>query len=362
MRGHLRKRGKRSWAIVVDVGRDPVTGERRRKWISVKGTKRDAERRLAEVLHEIGSGTFVEPTRITLGEYLEQWMRDYVAVSVRPRTAAGYRSIVRQIQSVLGPAPLAELKPQHLQTYYSLLLDEGLSAQTVQHRHRLLFQALRQAVRWEMLPRNIMERVTPPRVSKPDLRSLDPFEVERLLEAAQGSVYHLPIHLAVYTGLRRSEILGLRWGDIDLDTRTLTVNRTIIALDGEPTHINTPKSRGSRRTVAFGSETETLLRPRIAGPEEQVCAKDDGSLLAPAVLTNGYRRVADSCGIDVRFHDLRHTHASLLLAAGVPIHVVQARLGHESIKTTVDIYGHLLPTSDATAAAVLGATLATAKS
>ena len=359
MRGHLRKRGKRSWAIVIDMGRDPVAGKRRRKWISVKGTKRDAERRLAEVIHEIDSGTFIQPSRITLSEYLDQWMRDYAVPSVRPLTAQGYRTIVRQMQRALGPAPLADLRPHHIQKYYVALLDRGLSPQTVTNYHRVLHHALGQAVKWELLPRNIMERVRPPRVHKPEFRSFSPDEVSLLLTAARGTDYHLPIHLAVYTGLRRAEVLGLRWSDVDLDARTLTVNRTMSALRGEPMHINAPKSSRSRRAVAFGEGTASLLTMRRGAPDDQVCARSGGAVLTPRSLSYGYKTIADSCGVSVRFHDLRHTHASLLLAAGVPVHVVQARLGHATIQTTVDTYGHLLPTSDAEAGTVLEATLAT---
>ena len=349
MRGHLRKRGERSWAVVVDVGHDPRTGKRRQKWFSVKGTKRDAERRLVEIISGLNTGTFVDPGRVTLSDYLDQWMQDYVAASVRPKTAESYATIVRKIQDHLGGIGIADLKPQQIQRYYSDLLATGLSAGTVIHRHRLLRQALAQAVKWDILPRNIMERVTPPRAVKPQFRSLEPFEVRRLLEAAGPTNFHLPIHLALYTGLRRSEILGLRWSDIDLGARTLVVNRTMVVLTGNPAHIDQPKSRKSRRSVVFGEETASLLRPRRAGPDAQVCARLDGVEIRPRALSVAFRTIADSCGLGVRFHDLRHTHASILLASGVPVHVVQARLGHESIKTTVDVYGHVISISESSA-------------
>ena len=357
MRGHLRKRGDRSWAVVVDIGYDPQTGKRRQKWVSVKGTKRDAERRLAEVISQLNAGTYVEPARITLAAYLDEWMDGYVATAVRARTARGYGTIARSLQDALGRIPLAALKPQHVQHYYVDLLERGLSAQTVLHHHRLLSQALRQAVRWEILDRNIMERVTPPRRTAPDLRILNVDESQRLLAAAAGTDYHLPIHLALYTGLRRSEILGLRWADIDLGGRTLTVSRAMVELPGDPIHLDDPKSRSSRRVVSFGAETERQLRNRWeqspARQNEQVCRRTDGLLLRPSTLSVGYKRIAGGAGIQgVRFHDLRHTHASLLLAAGVPVHVVQARMGHRSISTTVDIYGHVLPASDVEAGAI----------
>ena len=352
MRGHLRKRGKHSWGIVVDVGYDPETGKRLQKWISVKGTKRDAERRLAEVITGLDTGTFVEPSTITVADYLDLWLRDYVAVSVRPSTAQGYGGIVRKLQDRLGRVRLADLKPLHVQRYYAGLLDGGLSAQTILHHHGVLRQAIGQAVRWEMLVHNIMLRVTPPRVVKPRFRSLDSSEVRRLLDAVDGTDYYLPIHLAVYTGLRRSEILGLRWVDVDLAARTLTVNQTMVAVAGDPTHINEPKTRRSRRAVAFGASTESVLRPRCNLPHAQVCARADGSAMRPNILGHGFMKIAKATGIGIRFHDLRHTHASHLLKSGVPIHVVQARLGHSSIQTTVDTYGHVLPASDVEAGAV----------
>ena len=349
MRGHIRKRGERSWAIVVDVGYDARTGKRRQKWISVKGTKRDAERRLAEVIRDLNEGLTVTTARVTLADHLDQWMRDYVAVSVRQRTADSYRLIVQRLKRDLGRIHLDNLDPKDVQRYYAELMEGGLSAQTVVMHHRVLKQAIGQAVKWDMLPRNVLERVAPPRPHTPEFRSLNPREIERLLRAAHGTDYHLPIHLATYTGLRRSEILGLRWSDVDLGASTLTVRRSMVPVRGDPAHIAAPKSRASRRVVSYGELTKKVLSSRRAGPDVQVCARPDGREMGASALSHAYRKIADSCGIDVRFHDLRHTHASLLLASGVPVHVVRSRLGHESIQTTVDIYAHVLPESESSA-------------
>ena len=201
MRGHIRKRGDRSWAVVVDIGRDPSTGRRRQKWVSVKGTKRMAERKLAEVIRDLDTGAFVEPSRLTLADYLDIWLRDYVSTSVRPRTQEGYASIVRRIKPHLGNIQISGLKPQHIQRYYADLLAEGLATQTVIHNHRLLRQALGQAVRWDMLTVNVMDRVTPPHLVKPELRILDEPEIHRLLDAAERPA------------IRRREI-AVPWGHI----------------------------------------------------------------------------------------------------------------------------------------------------
>ena len=261
MRGHLRKRGERSWAVVVDIGYDPRLGKRRQRWISVKGTKRDAERRLAEIIHDLNAGTYTEPTGLTLADYLDQWMDDYVATSVRPRTAEVYGSTVRGLQKAFGGIGIASLRPQHVQRYYAGLLESGLSAQTVLHYHRLLFQALRQAVKWDLLDRNIMERVTPPRRLKPELRFLDAAGAQRLLTAAEGTDYHLPIHLAIYTGLRRSEILGLRWSDIDLGAQTLTVSRAMVELRGNTAQLDDGAGADGAHVYQYDRRH---LRPRLA--------------------------------------------------------------------------------------------------
>ena len=262
MRGHIRKRGERAWAVVVDIGHDSSTGKRRQKWISVKGTKRDAERRLAEVIHNLDTGDFVQPSRLNMADYLEQWMTDYVTISVRPTTARGYRTIVNRLKQSLGNVKVANLTAQQVQRYYYGLIDEGLATQTVLHHHRLLHQAVGQAVRWDLVLKNVMERVTPPKLVKPELRILKMPEAQRLFQVAKDTDFKVAIHLAIHTGLRRSELCGLFWSDVDLESRTLTVVRTMVSLPGDPAHISEPKSRASRRVVAFWDETAALLQER----------------------------------------------------------------------------------------------------
>ena len=356
MKGHIRKRGERSWSIVLDWGFHPGTGKRKQRWISVKGAKRDAERRLRQVLSEMDGGVYVDPSRFSVSEYLDQWMRDYVPTAVSPRTAAGYRTIVNRLKGGLGRVRLLGLKPLQVQGFYSDLLAEGFARQTVMHHHRVFHNALAGAVRWGLLHGNVLDRVTPPRVNRPELRILTHPEVVSLLREASGTDSHVPIRLALFTGLRRSEICGLMWPDADLETRTLTVVRALVPVRGEPFRLAEPKSRGSRRTVSFGGSTADLLaehRERLVERgfgDEQVCERPEGGRRMPDALSRGYCRIARRCGITgVRFHDLRHTHASVLLAGGVPVNVVRARMGHESVKTTVDTYGHLIPGSDALA-------------
>ena len=361
MRGHLRKRGKQSWSAVVDIGHDPNTGKRRQKWETVKGTKRDAERRLAAIINDLNTGGYVEPSRLTLGNYLDEWMADYVTDSVRPRTAQGYGTIVKRLKRSMGNVGLTRLKAQDVQRYYTALRHEGLSTQTVLHHHRVLRQAIGQVVKWKLLPTNLMDGVKPPKLVKPEIRILKESEIQHLLQAAKDTDFAVAIHLGLHTGLRRSELCGLVWSDVDLKARTLTVVRTMVSLNGDPAHISDPKSRASRRVVSFWDETAGLLQEQwdvLARTElalqTQVCARRAGARMLPDALSKGFKALVESCGITgVRLHDLQHTHASILLCSGVPINVVQARMGHESIQTTIDRYGHLLPASDTQAGMVL---------
>ena len=349
-RGSIRKRGTNCWQLTYDVPPGP-DGKRQQRYKTVHGTKRQAEARMAEIQHELSLGTHFDLSTMTVSEYLDLWTRDYAEMSVRPRTLEGYRGIIEtHLKPAFGSVKLAELGAHQVQIYYSNCIRSGLSAQTVLHFHRLLSQTLKQAVRWQMLRRNVLEDISPPPRRRPEIRVLMPDEADLLLRVAEPTEYYLPIVLALFTGLRRSEVLGLIWRDVDISAHRLTVSRTMINLTGNPTHMNKPKSFRSERMLFFSEEVATLLRSHRRIPKAQLCARADGSIVKPSAFSRAVRRIAARAGITgVSLHGLRHTHATFLLLAGVPIHVVQARLGHESIQTTVDKYGHLLPTSGATA-------------
>jgi len=240
MRGHIRKRGKNSWEISVYLGRDPQTGKKQYQWKSFKGTKKNADIELASMLSQVERGTFIKPTRIMVGDYLEQWLRDYVSTNVRPRTAEDYTSKIRgHIIPGLGRIPLIELQPPHLQAFYGEKQQTGrmdgkggLSARTVLHFHRILSEALEHAVRMGIVGRNVAKLVDAPRPVRKEMLTLDVCEVHALLEASLGSVYYPVFYLAINTGLRRSELLGLRWRDIDLDMATLSVVQVLLQLSG----------------------------------------------------------------------------------------------------------------------------------
>ena len=321
---------------------------------------------MAEVMHARNRGLYTEPSMMPFGDYLDQWLRNS-SRKQRPKTAEHHEYIVcLHVKPKLGYIPLAELRPMDIQSLYNEKMDTGLSSQTVIHIHRTIHQALREAVDSDLLIRNVAERVKPPRLVKPELRSLTVEEVHTLLSAAKGIGYHLPIHLAIYTGVRRSELLGLRWSDIDLSKGELSVKKTVVVSRGQII-IGDPKTKSSMRTISMDSKNVELVRthqerlrtapcarPDTLLSQSRICVRTDGQPMKPGGLSKGYKRIAQKCGISgVRFRDLRHTHATMLLDTGVGIHIVCARMGHSSVQVTIDNYGHLLPSSDADAAKTL---------
>jgi len=365
MKGHIRKRGENSWAIVVDLGPDPETGKRRRQWQTVKGTKRDAERVRREILHSIETGTHVKPIKMTVGQFLNQWLEDYVAINTAPKTAEGYRVIVnRHLIPNLGAILLTQLQPSHLQGYYTRALSHGrvdgkggLSARTVLHIHRVISEALTHAAEWQMVARNIAMAVKPPRPRQPQITTLAQEEVGVFLSEAAASPYYDLFYTALYTGMRRGELLGLRWKDIDLDLAQLSVSQTIQRIPGKGFVIQEPKTGRSRRSIALSPSVCILLRQRREHQQSEsillgkawhddalVFGNLDGQPLDPSTLTHAFRRIVKKAAIPhIRFHDLRHTHATLMLKQGIHPKIVSERLGHSNIGITLDTYSHVMP-------------------
>jgi integrase len=365
MRGHLKQRAKGSWTIWLELPRDPSTGKRRQQTLTIRGTKRDAERKLAELQHQIDSGGYVSPAKLTVGEYLQLWLRDYAATSVRPQTLAGYRDkIETHLVLGLGGIPLAELRPAHLKTFYLKALESGradgtggLSASSVAHLHRILSKALSDAVRSELVARNVAEAVDPPRIERREVRTLNSGEVSRFLEAARKGDFYTLFLLAVHTGMRRSELLGLRWRDVDLDLATLSVVQAAHELPGGRIIYSEPKSAKGRRLVALTPSAVVGLRAHRERQEQNhamlgkpltesdlAFSHPDGSPIKPGSVTHAFKWLAHKLGFHgVRFHDLRHTHASLMLAQGVHPKIVSERLGHATVSITLDTYSHVTP-------------------
>ncbi|MFC1993376.1 tyrosine-type recombinase/integrase [Chloroflexota bacterium] len=365
MKGHIYQRAKGSWTVVYDLPVDSVMGKRRQKSQTVKGTKRDAQRILREILVSLEQGSYVKPNKITIGELLRQWLKEYAFMNTTDRTQESYTSIIeRHLIPALGKVSLVDLQPQHIQSYYANKLNKGradgkggLSARSVVYHHRILSKALDYAVKMGLVVRNVAKVVEPPRTARVTMQTLSPEEVTRFLDAARETEYYVYFATLLYSGLRRGELLALRWRNLDLESGTLTVVETAYRLGNGEYRIKEPKTQQSRRTVTLPSSLvelfkvyqadQVLLRVQLGislNVDDFVFIRPDGSPINPNAVTLAFRRIIKRAGLrSIRIHDLRHTHATLMLKAGVHPKVVSERLGHANIGITLDIYSHVLP-------------------
>jgi integrase len=375
MRGHIKQRSKGSWTIVLDLGRDPASGKRKQQWVTIRGTKKQAETKLAELQHQLDSGGYIKPTKETVGSFLQRYLDDYIGTQVRPNTLEGYRQRGKHLIAGLGYIALANLKPEDIHRYYKEK-SKTLSAATLVKHHNLLRAALSQAVKWQTLPRNVAEAVDPPRAERKEMRALSSSEVHLMLEACEGKPWHSIFHTLTWTGLRRSELLGLRWKDVDLDLATLRVVQTLHKLNSGTFIYQEPKTSSGRRSIALSptsclilrghrekQASDAAIRGKDLTEDTLVFSHADGSPRVPSTLTLAFRRLIRSIGLQgVRLHDLRHTMASLYLQQGVSPKTVAERLGHASVTITLDLYSHCLPGVQEAAAAQFDMAMEEAKS
>jgi integrase len=369
MRGTVIKRGAK-WSVVIDDGRD-AAGNRIRRWHSGFATKREAERARIELLGRQDAGTYVAPHRITFGDYLvSEWLPAKEA-TVKATTWETYeRHILKYVQPVMGGLALAEVSAQRLNALYADLLSSGrrqrrggLSVKTVRNVHGTLHKALEDAVRWGRLPRNPADQADPPKGASPEMRVWSPEQVRRFLEAVEGERLYAAWRVSAMTGVRRGELLGLRWSNVDLDAGRINV-RQIRTMVGNEVVTSTPKTKQAVRTLALDGGTVAALRAYKRAQQEErlalgagyprteiVFTNADGTLVHPVRFMRWFeQRVARSGLSAIRLHDLRHSYATALLREGVPLKVVSQRLGHASPMITLTTYGHVLPGDDEMAA------------
>ena len=335
-----------------------VQGKRKQQWVAVQGTRKQAETKLTELLAQADSGGYIKRTKRTAGDFLGQWLDTYASIQVRPTTYRRYEQIIRKhLVPTLGEIPLASLDSERLRAAYQAWETSGLSSTTVLQHHRILSQALSHGVKWGLLARNVAKEVDAPKVAFHAPKFLDPGDIHRLLEAFAGSPYLPVIQLAVFTGMRRSELLGLRWSDVDLLYGTVSVVQVMHRLKGGKSIFLAPKTRRGKRLISLGPAAVLALRAhreRVeadcellgVGLEQErlVFSYADGGPFLPNRLTQVFAAKVRGMGLTrVRFHDLRHSHASLMLKQGVHPKVVQERLGHATIAITLDVYSHVTP-------------------
>lgn len=355
MRGHIRKRGS-TYSIVVDIGRDE-NGKRKQKWYSGYKTKKEAEKALADIIAKIEKGEYFEPEKITLANYLNYWLETYALPNVAPTTYASYKQGAEVIARYIGKISLDQLKPIHVQNFISKLQTETqLSSTSIHQYYGTLNTALNYAIRLQMLRYNPCKAVTPPPKNKNKMKVLSQAEVSKLIEGCKDTPLYLPILLAITCGMRRGEILGLKWDNVDLQAKQIHIEDNLTQADGKP-FMTDPKTTTGKRSVSVPDITISALKETKKMQAQQklmlgsqykdngfVCCWDNGEPFRPDYITHAFKKILAKLKLpNVRFHDLRHTHATLLLAQGVHPKVVQERLGHSSITITLDTYSHLVP-------------------
>jgi integrase len=378
VKGHVAKRRwktksgmKTGWYVVIDIGRD-LDGKRRQKWHSGFATRAEAEARRAGLVAELEAGSYVEPKALTLDEWVNGGWWALIKDRVKPSTAASYEANLRHhVLPTLGRIRLTSLRTEHLNRLYTDLLTDGrldgrggLGPHTVRNVHVVLRLILRDACAAGIIGRNVAELASPPPRRTPrtaPMRFWQPHELGLFLAGVRGEHLEAAWHLAALTGMRRGEIAALRWDDVDFANQRVYVRQTRGRI-GTDMVISSPKS-GRGRLIDLDTETtrrfiehqerqsETAVRLDSVNPNRFVFLTPDFAPVRPDYFSERFLRIGAHLGLPrIRFHDLRHTYATIALATGVPIHVVSERLGHANTSTTLNVYSHVMPGMGADAA------------
>jgi integrase len=362
MRGHVvKKRGR--YYVVVELDKDPGTGKRRRNWIGGFAKKKEADATLAEMVHRRNVGTYIKPSNRTLAEFLPEWLQA-IKPTVRQNTWECYRTDVEcRLIPALGARRLDELTAPELNAFYTYLREKGrrdgkggLSPQSVRHVHVVIHRALKDAVRWGLLTRNVADLADPPSQQAREIKTWNVNELRQFLHQVKDDRLFAAYLLHATTGMRRGEVLGLRWCDVDLDQARLSIRQTLLTINYK-LHVSEPKTLRSRRTISLDPATVSALRAhRKAQLEERlawgeswrdtglVFTREDGEPVHPAGFSDAFERAVKRAQLPrIRLHGLRHTYATLALSASVPLWAVADLLGHSNVSVTDRFYRHAIP-------------------
>jgi integrase len=357
MRGSLVNRNGHYSVILED--KDEITGKRKQRWIAVGDDCREAEKIMTRMVNDFNNGNFVRPGKVLCSEFFDRWLKEYAKINLAENTYECYDDIIRlHLSPSLGKVKLTSLKPENLQKYYADKLNSGLSNRTVRYHHTVLHNILKTAMKWGLLQRNVCDLTDPPSPVRVEMHTMNEDEIRRFLEAAKSTKYYPLFFTALYTALRRSELLALKWVDVDLLSMQVSVNKSLHQLRNGEIIVKQPKTQKSRRLVSLTPanvivlrehrESQNKYRESIGSPvltdNDFVFCNYNGKHLLPDSISHIWMKMVRRLGLkNIRLHDARHTHASLMLKQGVHPKIVQERLGHASIQITLDTYSHVAP-------------------
>lgn len=356
--GSTRKRADGRWEGRYTVGFDPKTGKLIQRSVYGK-TQKEVRQKLKAILADLDQGTYVEPTKLTVGEWLDIWLNEYT-VNVRPATRGAYEEHVRvHLKPYLGRIRLDQLAPHQIQQAYNdLLRKRGLSPKSVKNIHGVLHRALERAVKVGYLKTNISESAVIPKAEKTPLTTMEDTDVAAFLKAIQGHPFENVMFVTVFTGMREGEVLGLTWDCVDFERNMLLVNKQHNRAKGEKEYHFSDLKNSKARTITAAQEVMNVLKrqqelqkhwKKIAGPawensKNLVFTNETGRYINNKTLYMTFKRIVKELGMpDLRFHDLRHTYAVNSLRAGDDIKTVQENLGHSTASFTLSTYAHATP-------------------
>ncbi|WNF21327.1 tyrosine-type recombinase/integrase [Mesobacillus jeotgali] len=359
MKGSLRKRGKK-WYIIVDIGTD--NGKRKQKWINTNCEKKsDAEKVLRDTLLKIDNNIFISPIKLTFTSFITDWLNNVIVNQVEETTWESYELVVTKhlipyFEKSFKNLALQELKPIHIQKYYEYKSNPesgGLSPNTLRKHHANLKSSLDFAVRMGLLSSNPADRVVLPKKEKYRAKYYTVDQLEKLFEVCVGTPIESAVYIAAHYGLRRGEVLGLKWDAIDFKGKTITIKETRVKF-GKKVVTKKPKSESSYRTLPLIRKIEEYLKllkkkqkksKLLFGKEYNdggyICCWDEGTPLKTDYLNHKFKKIIRENNLEeIRFHDLRHSTASYLLKNGMSLKEIQVWLGHSDLNTTANIYAH----------------------
>ena len=357
--GQIVSRGRNVYLIRILLGTD-INGKRLYLNETVHGNKRQAQKVKRERERERDSGQLIQDARISLNELLDRWLEEIAQFKVRRVTYDGYvAKINKHIRPTLGLKRLCDIKAFDVQKLYNELMRNGLSPTTVHHIHNILSPVMKQAIKWNLIAQNPCDVCELPKRRKKEMKYLDQDEVNIFLEQARGDRFFPVFALAIETGMRPEEYLGLQWRDIDFNNGKLSVRRALVIMKGGGFEFTEPKSAKSRRSIPLSASMLEILRNHRRDMLELKLKMGDAfqnnDLVFPSevgtpVLSGNldkrhFKKILKQAGLrKIRLYDLRHTMATMLLSKGVNPKIVSERLGHSSVALTLDIYSHVLPT------------------
>lgn len=363
--GHLKPRenkdGSKSYQVVIELEKDPITGKRERRYKTVKGTKKQAQAMLCKMLADYNSGNIVNSSAMKLGSWMDQWLRTYNP-NIEATTRDSYEEKIRiYIKPMLGSIPLNILNANTIQSFINDMIQRGLSPKTIRNTYNILNPALNKAVDLDMLPHSPCKGVVLPKLKKPRVDVYDKEESKQVLEVAKGTDIYLLVLLGLTVGMRRGEIAALQWSNIDFKKQTIKVCENRVHASKSVIQ-KAPKSAAGNRIITVGNDVIAELQKAKNEYDDRakeawfhkldyVVCKEDGTPYHPDSLTQKWERFTARHNLrHIKLHGMRHTNATTMIAAGVSPKVVQQRLGHADVSVTLNTYTHVLPSMDQEAA------------